>query len=676
MSLTRAAREDPRRWATIPVGVILLAAVLAYANSLGLPFIFDDIPAVQLGGRIAETGSWSAAFAAGPDAGETTSGRPVFTLTLALNHLLSGTHAWSYHLLNLLIHAAAGLALFSIARRTFVLAPLPAHLRAFARPMATAVATLWTVHPLQTQAVSYTVQRAESLSGLFLLLTLYTFLRAIEATRPKRWQTVSVLAAVLGMATKEVTVVAPLLVLLYDRTFITGGFRAAWQARSGYYVALAATWFVLAALVLSTEGRGGTAGFDSQVSPWHYLLTQASAIPRYLQLTLWPHPLVFDYGTTVVRDLGAVFLPAALVVALLGGTTWAIWRAPAWGFLGCWFFFALAPSSSLIPIASQTMAEHRMYLALAAPLTLAVVALYAGLGRRSSWVLVALALTSIGLTHLRNTTYRSDLSLWADTVAKRPENARAHHNLGLAEFNRAQFDPASRHFNEAIRFQPKSTESHYNLGLVLSRLDRPAEAIGHYERALALEPRHVQALNNLGNAFLALGRPGDARPHYQRAVQLDPAFAEPHSNLSDALLQLGDPTGALRHAETALRVNPGFAEAHFNAANAFAELRQFNSARIHYERALQLRPNDAGMHNNLGNVLIELGELPNAVSRYEQALALAPDFVDPRRNLALLLLHLGRPVAAEPHLDFLARRFPNDPAIAGALRETRAALGR
>jgi len=660
----------------IPVGIILLSAILAYTNSFGLPFIFDDIPAVARGGRVAETGAWSAVFDAGPDAGETTSGRPVFTLTLALNHLLSGPRAWSYHLLNLLIHAAAGLTLFGIARRTFALAPVSAHLRAFARPMATALAILWTVHPLQTQAVSYTVQRAESLSGLFLLLTLYAFLRATEAARPSRWQTTSVVAAVLGMATKEVMVVAPLLVLLYDRTFITGGFRAAWQARSGYYVALAATWLVLAALVLSTDGRGGTAGFDSLVSPWHYLLTQASAIPRYLQLTLWPHPLVFDYGTTVIRDLGAVFLSAVFVVALLGATIWAVWRAPARGFLGCWLFFTLAPSSSFIPIASQTMAEHRMYLALAAPLALAITALYASLGRRSSWILVALALTSIGLTHLRNTTYRSELALWADTVAKRPGNARAHHNLGLAEFNRAQFDPAARHFNEAIRLQPESAESHYNLGLVMSRLGRPAEAVGHYERALAIEVRHVQALNNLGNAFLALDRPDEARSRYERAVQLDPAFAESHSNLSDALLQLGDPAGAVRQAETALRLRPGFAEAHFNAANAFAELRQFDAARTHYERALQIRPDDAGMQNNLANVLVELGDLPGAVSRYEKALTLAPDFVDPRRNLALLLLHLGRPAAAENHLDFLARRFPNDPAIADALRETRAALGR
>jgi len=676
VSLSRAAREISPLRATIPLGVILLGSLFAYANSLAVPFVFDDIPAVALGGRIAETGSWSEAFGAGADAGETTSGRPIFALTLAFNHLLSGSHVWSYHLLNLLIHAAAGLTLYGIAWRTLALAPLPGHLRAVTGPMAMTLATLWTVHPLQTQAVTYTVQRAESLSGLFLLLTLYAFLRATEAPSPRRWQTASVVAAALGMATKEVMVVAPLLVLLYDRTFIAGTFRAARQARSGYYGTLAATWLVLAVLVLSTEGRGGTAGFDSKVGAWHYLLTQASAIPRYLQLTLWPHPLVFDYGATVIRDLGAVALPATLVVTLLGATAWAVWRAPAWGFLGCWFFFVLAPSSSVIPIASQTMAEHRMYLALAAPLALAVIALYAGLGRRSSGILAILVLTGIGLTHLRNTTYRSDLSLWADTVAKRPENPRAHHNLGLAEFNRAQFDPAARHFSEAIRLQPESTESHYNLGLIMARLGRPAEAVGHYERTLALEPRHVQALNNLGNALLALGRPGEARPPYERAAQIDPTFAEPHSNLSDALLQLGDAAGALRQAEAALRLKPDFAEAHFNAANALAVLRQFDPARTQYERALQLRPDDAGMHNNLANVLTELGDLPGAVSRYEKALALAPDFVDPRRNLALLLLHLGRPNAAEPHLEFLVRRFPSDPAIAQALQETRAALGR
>ena len=676
MSLTRAAREDPPPGVTLPVGAILLAAVLAYANSLRLPFVFDDIPAVALGGRIADAGTWGEVFGAGADAGETTSGRPVFALSLALNYVLSGTAVWSYHLLNLLIHTAAGFALYGVAWRTFALAPLPAHLRAFSRQMATAFAAFWTVHPLQTQAVSYTVQRAESLSGLFLLLTLYAFLRGAESPRPGRWQTISVIAAVLGMATKEVMAVAPLLVLLYDRTFISGTFRAAWQARRGYYVALAATWLVLAALVFSTEGRGGTAGFDSNVGAWPYLLTQASAITHYLQLTLWPHPLVFDYGTTVIRDFGSVFLPATFVVTLLGATAWAVWRTPAWGFVGCWFFFALAPSSSVIPIASQTMAEHRMYLALAAPLALAIVTLYAALGRRSSWIFSALVLAGISLTHLRNTTYQSDLSLWTDTVAKRPGNARAHHNLGLAELNRAQYELAAKHFREAIHLQPESADSHYNLGLIATRLGRTAEAMGHYERTLAIVPRHVQALNNLGNALLALGRPTDARIHYERAVQIDPAFAQSYSNLSDALLQLGDPTSAFQQAETALRLKPAYPEAHFNAANALAELRQFPPARTHYERALQLRPEDPGIHNNLGNVLLELGDLPTAVSHYENALKLAPDFVDPRRNLSLLLLHLGQPAAAEPHLELLARRFPQDAAIARALREARAALGR
>ena len=676
VSLTRAAREAPPPRSTLPAGIILLAAVLAYANSFGIPFVFDDLPAVTLGGRIAETGSWSDAFGPERDAGETTSGRPLFALTLAFNYLVSETQVWSYHLLNLLIHATAGLALYGVARRTFALAPLPDHLRAVTGSMATALAALWTVHPLQTQAVSYVVQRAESLTGLFLLLTLYTFLRATQTSAPRRWQVASVLAAILGMATKEVMVVAPLLVLLYDRTFLAGSFRAAWQSKRGYYVSLAATWLFLAVLVISTEGRGGTAGFDTKVSGWHYLLTQAGAIPRYLQLVIWPHPLVFDYGTTVIHDLGAVILPATLVITLLGATAWALRRSPACGFAGCWFYLTLAPSSSIIPIASQTMAEHRMYLALAAPLALAVVALYAGLGRRSSWILGTLILSCIGLTHLRNETYRSDLVLWADTVAKRPGNARAHHNLGLAELDRAQFDSATRHFQAAIRLQPDSAESHYNLGIVTARLGRPAEAIGHYERTLALEPNHVQALNNLGNAFLALGRPGDARPHFERAIQLNPVFAESFSNLSDALLQLGDPAGALRQAETALRLKPGFAEALFNAANALAELRQFASARTHYERALQLRPDDAGMHNNLANVLVEAGDLPAAVSRYEKALALAPDFLDPRRNLALLLLHLERPAAAEPHLDFLVRRLPGDPALTQALQEARAALGR
>ncbi len=180
------------------------------------------------------------------------------------------------------------------------------------------------------------------------------------------------------MATKEVMVSAPLVVLLYDRAFVAGSFPDAWRRRWGLYLALAGTWLLLGWLVLSTDNRGGTAGFGTGTGCWPYLYTQFGAICHYLRLCFWPRPLVLDYGPHVegwARVEGwalqcpvglTTILPCAVVVGLLvAATLVALWRWPKVGFLGAWFLAILAPTSSVMPLADATV-EHRMYLPLAA----------------------------------------------------------------------------------------------------------------------------------------------------------------------------------------------------------------------------------------------------------------------------------------------------------------------
>lgn len=650
-------------------GGLLLAALAAYHNSFAGPFVFDDLPAIV--GNASLRQLWPPGAVLAPrleDAGVTVSGRPFVNLSLALNHALGGEAVGGYHAVNLLIHWLAGLTLFGVVRRTLGQPLLRPRFGAVALPMALAVAALWLLHPLQTEAVTYVVQRAESLMGLCYLLTLYGFIRAV-ASDSVRWQVVSVTACLAGMACKEVMVSAPLMVFLYDRTFVAGSFREAWRRRRIYHGGLAGTWLLLAALVAGTAGRGGTAGFGTEISSWSYALTQCRAVGHYLWLAVWPHPLVFDYGTAVVKSITDVWPQALLLGSLFAGTLVALRRWPAWGFLGAWFFAILAPSSSFVPVASQTMAEHRMYLPLAAVVVMLVAGLYAWLGRRAGLVCAGLALAGAGLTVQRNRDYRSDAGLWADTVLKCPANSRAHNNLGKAVLAEGRAAEAAAHFERAIRLQPAAPEPHYNLGLALVHLNRRQEAMGEYEAALRLQPKYAEARNNLGNALLQEGRTQDALAQYELAVQFRPAFAEAHSNLANALLETGRLSDAIRHAREAVRLDPGYAEARYNLGNALAQAGDLPAALAEYEAALRLRPAYVDVANNLGNVLAELDRLPEAVARYEQALQLRPDFADPRRNLAQVLAHLGRMEEARAHYEFLLRLNPDD-------REARAGLDR
>jgi len=632
----------PSRVRTLAAAALIAVTILgAYHNSFGVPFVFDDGPATL--GNPSIRSLWPVWGALSPPAGTTVAGRPIANLTLAVNYALSGTGPWSYHALNLLFHILGALALYGVVRRTVLRPGLSGRFGRHAAPLALAAALLWALHPLQTEAVTYVVQRVESLMGLFYLLTLYCFIRSVESARPLGWQACAVTACLLGMATKEVMVTAPLLVLLYDRTFAAGTFRGAWRQRRGLFLVLAATWVPLALLVAGTGGsRHGSAGFTGAIAPQSYWLTQFEALARYLWLSVWPHPLVFDYGPFLVRGPGEAAPYALFVIVLAALTLVALRRRPALGFLGAWFFLILAPTS-VVPVATQTMAEHRMYLPLAAAACAAVVGAYAlaGGGRRS-WVPLGVLALGLGfVTERRNEVYRSELTLWADTVAKRPENARAHCSLGVV------------------------------LSTVPGKLP---QAIAEFEEAIRIHPNYSEAHDDLGNALEGVpGRTGEAIRQYDEALRIRPDFAEAHNDLGLALARTGRVPEAIKEYEAALRIKPGYARAHFFLGNALVQDGRIPVAIEHYEEALRMQPDFAEASSNLGMVLCRTGRTEEGMARIEAAIRMQPDFAKAHFARGAALLQAGRREEAIAEYRKVLRLQPGDPSALRMLELIRAA---
>lgn len=623
-------------------GVIVLATWAAYANSFSAPFVFDDLKSIAANPSIRHL--WPLSEVLSPPNNLTgAAGRPVVNLSLAINYALGGVRVNGYHVFNTLVHALAGLTLFGIVRRTLLRPALRGPFGAAALPLALVVALLWVLHPLQTESVTCVVQRSESLMGLFYLLTLYGFIRSVESSAPLPWQIFTLVACVLGMATKEVMISAPLMVLLYDRTFVAGTFRAAWQQRSRLYVGLAVTAGLLIWLSAHSSQRGGNAGFGLGVSPWEYALTQCQAIVHYLRLSVWPHPLVVDYGTTIDRRVEDVWPQGLLLVALVAATFVALRRRPILGFLGFWFFAILAPSSSVIPLISQTIAEHRMYLPVAAVIALAMLAGYRWLGQRVLIIGVALAVAAGWLTALRNRDYRDPLTLWSVTVGQQPDNARAQMNLGTVLLEAGRLEEAHEHFAAAVRVSPAYAETHFNLANVLLRLDRRAEALAAAEEAVRLKPGYTDAHYLLGTVLLKERRVDEAIEEYRTALRLRPDFADAHHTLAGTFAMTGRMTEALEQYDAALRLQPDnpllhqeMANLHYRMGNDSLDQQRFAEAVEHYVAALRLRPEAAPAHNNLGNALVELGRLEEAQVQFEEALRLKPDYETARNNLERL----------------------------------------
>ena len=679
-----------RRWPiSLAAVVICLAILAAYHNSFLGPFVFDDEPAVLDNPTIRQL--WPISQPLSPPADLTVSGRPLANLTLAINYALSGTQTWSYHAFNLLVHVLAALTLFGVVRRTLACArsrrllagnenprkstpsppskrgstPVPA---SAAGPqaddptfIALAITLLWALHPLQTEAVTYVVQRVESLMGLFFLLTLYCFIRSVEASRPRPWQGCAIIACLLGAATKEVIALAPVLVLLYDRTFIAGSFAAAWRQRWRIHLALAFTWVVLAGLVASTGwNRNGTSGFDIGVPPSAYWLTQFEAVARYLWLSIWPHPLVFEYGTIWVNRATEVLPYAVLVVPLAVATLVALWRWPAAGFLGAWFFGILAPTS-IMPGRIQMIVEHRMYLSLAALIALVAVGVAARYGRPGVVALLVWAGVLGCVAERRNAVYRDARSLWTDTAAKRPDNERAHNNLGNALVDDGLIADAIAHYQTALRLKPDYPEAHSNLGNAWLKVGRVADSIAECQAALKIEPNYAKAHNNLGNALLEAGRIQEAISHYDAALRLKPGDAKTHYNLGNAWLKSGRFPDAIAEYEIALRIQPRDAEARYNLGNALFEAGRLPEAIGQYLLALQRKPDYLDAHTNLGNAFLQVGRTEEAIAQFEEVLRANPNYAAGHNNLGAALFHAGRAPEAMREFQAALRLKPDYP---------------
>ncbi len=302
----------------------MVATALAYANSFEGAFVLDDIPAIVENPNIRSLIPLSRSMDA--PAETTVSGRPVTSLTLAISYAMSGAAGQGpgarpdptgFHLFNLAIHICAGLTLFGVLRRTFLRPALAARFGEHATTLAGTIALFWLLHPLQTGSVTYIVQRAESLAGLFLLLALYCAIRAVDSPRSRTWSSAAIAACALGMGSKESMVAAPLLVVLWDWLFVDSGGR---RRRGWLYAGLAATWLVLVWTVWF-EHRPGSVGFRFAEWPWwRYLMTQAGVIVHYLRLSIVPAPLVLDYGWPAAQSVAAE-LPRIMVVASLLGLT-------------------------------------------------------------------------------------------------------------------------------------------------------------------------------------------------------------------------------------------------------------------------------------------------------------------------------------------------------------------
>ena len=666
--------------AWIPL-ILVVAGWLVYCNNLNTPFIFDDIAHIERDSSIRNLSQL------GQVLGD--SNRPIIKLSLAINYAIGGVNVFGYHITNIVIHILAALVLYGIIRRALLSNRLRDRYGCSAPWVALAASLIWLVHPLQTQTVTYTIQRSESLMGLFYLLTLYCVIRSTEEHRTL-WSIVAVAACALGMGTKEVMVTAPFSVLLYDCVFLSRSPYEAVRRRWGLYLGLAATWGIVFGLVGEQLITNQTsAGFGMQaITKWQYVRTQSGVILHYLRLAFWPYPLVLDYWWQVdllPRD----FVPKGLVIAgPIVASIWGMSRRSPFGFLGMWFFLLLAPTSSIMPIFDLAF-EHRMYLSLAAVVVLTVVLVHHWLTWVSApqWIaptILAVVVAALGARTLaRNLDYASVIDMWRQVSNIRMDNPRAHTSLGVLLAAKDQDDEAMWHlrwavqirpdypiaraslgnalqkqgdldeaivqYEEALRFKQDYADAHFNLAVALESNGDQDRAIEHYRKTIEIRQDHGEANNNLGAILASQDRYDQAISHFRQAIKFDPKVAESHTNLGRALQHHKKYDEAIVYFRNALALDATNALIHQYLASVLHELKQTDEALDHYRKSIAINPDRAEAHFFLGLELYADRNPEEAAECYQQALKLNPNYPKAHNNLALVLESQGKIGEAMTH---------------------------
>lgn len=572
------------------LAALVLCTCAAYYVSFYGTFVFDDFEAIVNNDQLGVLLPDDRAFLR----------RPVGRISFTLNYWVWGRDPWSFHLVNLLIHLGAGLILFDLIRRVLLRPVMSERYQHSAARIAFVVAAIWLLHPIQTESVTYIVQRFASLMSFFYLAVLYCILRGAESRWRWIWYALAVISCWLGMGTKQVMVTAPITALLFDRIYLAEAWSEVFRKRFAVYLAMLCSMGYPFLSVIMFTNMDSTAGFSvADLSMWEYLRSQPGVLLHYLRLMYLPDNLCLDYLWPVANSPMDIYPAGLVILALLTASITLLILRPTVGFVAFSFFLLLSITSSVLPIADLAV-EHRMYLPLAPLVILNVLAgyhLFNFLARRDPSfrfmppVLVVLILTALLLrTTVRNLDYTSDVRLWQSVVDQAPHNGRAHSNLARALREAGHLEEAKRHYEVVLSDQPHYEPAHFGYAMLLADLGHFKESDSHFESAIQLNPEPSKTHHNFAIRLAARGETTQAIEHYERALRHNPNYAVCYSNFGNLYFRDRKYVKAIEKYEKALEINPGIESARMAMANSFYQLGMLESALATYEYILRHQP--------------------------------------------------------------------------------------
>jgi len=557
---------------------------IIYANTLDGPFLFDDEANIEqnpyirinslMSGELKKAEFKSIVF-----------NRPISKISFALNYYFHQFRVFGYHLVNILVHITTGILLFFFVRTTIdVFKVESSKLKAGGPPLvyesldplfiAFFTALIWLVHPIQTQSVSYIVQRMNSLAAMFYILSFLLYMKArTSGSRRNRLLLFSgcFLAGLLAFGSKENAATLPFFIFLYEWYFYQD-LDWKWLKRNLFvFVILLIFLFIIAFIYLGKNPLEKIlAGYG-----WHdftmeqRVLTEFRVVIFYLGMLVFPHPsrlnLEHDFllSFSIIHPVTTI-LSLLLIMGFIALAVFSAKKNRLFSFCILWFFGNLVIESSVIEL--DIIFEHRNYLPSMFVVLIFVIIVHQYLKPRGLSIAVLCLVTLIFSfwTHERNRVWADRVAFWTDCVNKSPQKARPHSNLGRILAQEGRVAEGISHLEESLRINPDYAVAHNNLGTVLERQGRREEAVRHYSEAVGITPGFSNAHYNLGVALHRQGKIQDAISHYKKTLEINSGHALAHNNLGVALQSMGRIKQAIDHYSRALEIKPDYKDAQKN----------------------------------------------------------------------------------------------------------------
>ena len=545
------------------VGMLAGLAILLYLNSFQVPWQFDDRPNIvdnysihfhtfsadRLFGLLTSSFSGSIRFFS--------------YFTFALNFYFGGLNVFGYHLVNLLIHTISGLLVFWFVFLTLNLPSQKGRYESIGFKVAFLTSVIFIAHPVQTQAVTYVVQRMTSMAAMFYLLSLIFYIkgRLSSGKRQVLYYGGMGLSGFLSILSKENSFVLPIFIALYEVFF----FR--WREGKSLHWPILKVSLILVLLGLIGFVLLGGKYLNVIEEGYRYrdftmserVLTQFRVVLHYLALLIYPHPsrLNLDYDFTISKSLFnpiGTFFSLIAIILFIGIGIWKMKKWPLLSFFIFWYFGNLMIESSILPL--EMVYEHRLYLPSIGPIFLfsllfvRVWEKWAPIEKRKReaifvGLVILITLPLSWSTIERNSIWRSEFALWTDCIEKSPHKGRPHYNLGYYYYTNGQVEKAVDEFELALKLDPKIAPAHFNLGVIDYNRGLLDEAADRFRKALTLHPQYAQAYAYLGEVYYRKGKSEEGLAEFERALRMDPNNVRTLTYMGQVYLRNGDLEKAL-----------------------------------------------------------------------------------------------------------------------------------